>query len=533
MFSTPLQRAAALLLSASLASILAACGKSGPASTDVHRTFAPQAENVAGCATPSVRVNFQPLGAPVPGGYVADGGAPYGTGGAFGWVREDSLSGAHVPLDLRANTRDRNRSGVDQRLDTLIHAQYSGASGVSVPGAWEYALPNGRYCVTVSVGDNPYDSDHTVNLEGQRVIDRFRSSSAREYTQASALVDVTDGRLTLDARGGRNTKFNYVEITGAAGGSSPHLAVENLDGAPYADRLVFNRISTLNFPGYGVHNLGAVRLRNTGEAPLTVKGLTLAGPFALADGVALPATIAPGGNLDVRVRFVATSGRLHSGSLTVESNDPDEGARAVQLAGAWQSVSEGGQEPLLPELLQVFGYKTVLLREGQKLANKGIVGAVGEEVLAPYWRRADTTKSVTVRQLAAFHTQNQANTLRWHAKGSTALNFVVTHAAGDAQSVLPRRYGSDSVAAGASFSPSAEVFGWRVETTWSDPKLNDTTYDRRYGCTANCGHHLRFWPVRDRAGHLVPNAYLMAMDSLGVNYDYNDNLYLVTNIRPE
>ena len=31
----------------------------------------------------------------------------------------------------------------------------------------------------------------------------------------------------------------------------------------------------------------------------------------------------------------------------------------------------------------------------------------------------------------------------------------------------------------------------------------------------------------------MPNTYLMAMDYAGINYDYNDNVYLVSNIKPE
>ena len=44
---------------------------------------------------------------------------------------------------------------------------------------------------------------------------------------------------------------------------------------------------------------------------------------------------------------------------------------------------------------------------------------------------------------------------------------------------------------------------------------------------------MRFWPLKDRTGVAVPDTYLMSMDSAGINYDYNDNLYLISNLRPE
>src|SRR4029453_14544523 len=94
-----------------------------------------------------------------------------------GWVRQDSLTTTRVPLDLTRNTRDRARSGVDPRLNTLIHLQYGdvgGSSGVLTAGAYEYAVPNGGYQVTVSVGDQPaYDSPHTVRVEGGPAIRAF------------------------------------------------------------------------------------------------------------------------------------------------------------------------------------------------------------------------------------------------------------------------------------------------------------------------------------------------------------------------
>jgi Bacterial Ig-like domain len=175
--------------------------------------FAPPA---AAAVTPVAKVNFQPAASPVPAGYTADTGAPFDAARGSGWVRQDSLSGTHVPLDLTRNTRDRNRAGVDQRLDTLIHLQYGdtgGTNGVATAGAWEYQVSAGTYQVTVSVGDQPaYDSSHTVRVEGVTAISGFVSTAAAEYRQATVTVPVSDGRLTVDAIGGTNTKLDYVEI---------------------------------------------------------------------------------------------------------------------------------------------------------------------------------------------------------------------------------------------------------------------------------------------------------------------------------
>jgi hypothetical protein len=167
------------------------------------------------------RIDFQPAASPVPAGYRADTGAAFTTARGYGWVRQDSLTGTRVPLDLTANTRDRARTGVEARLNTLIHLQYGdtgGTAGVATAGAWEYTVPDGTYQVTVSVGDRPaYDSSHTVRVEGVTAISAFVSTAAAEFRTATVTVPVADGRLTVDAIGGRNTKLGYVDIARVTG----------------------------------------------------------------------------------------------------------------------------------------------------------------------------------------------------------------------------------------------------------------------------------------------------------------------------
>ncbi|MEU4422468.1 Ig-like domain-containing protein [Actinoplanes sp. NPDC024001] len=163
--------------------------------------------------TPLAKINFQPAASAPPAGWTADTGAAFDAARGRGWVRQDD----RTPLDLIRNTRDRARSGVGPLLNTLIHMQYQhvgGTTGVATAGAWEFTVPDGRYQVTVSVGDQPaYDSSHTVRVEGVTAISGFVSTAAAEFRQATVTVPVTDGRLTLDAVGGTNTKLNYAEIS--------------------------------------------------------------------------------------------------------------------------------------------------------------------------------------------------------------------------------------------------------------------------------------------------------------------------------
>ncbi|NJM08279.1 hypothetical protein HC891_22020, partial [Candidatus Gracilibacteria bacterium] len=179
-----------------------------------------------------LRINFQNNAATVPAGYIKDHGQPFANVRGFGWV----LPGSSTPLDLAVggttpgNGRDRGESasGLDQRLDTLLHMQaddVASFNGTSAEGAWEVALPNGSYDVEVSVGDASVGFDpttHVINVEGVSAISGFTTvpgtapMGADRFRSATVQVTVNDGRLTIDAVGGTNTKINYLIIDAAA-----------------------------------------------------------------------------------------------------------------------------------------------------------------------------------------------------------------------------------------------------------------------------------------------------------------------------
>jgi phage baseplate assembly protein gpV len=101
----------------------------------------------------------------------------------------------------------------DQRLDTFIAMEGKGGAVTSTKGAWEIAVPNGSYTVTVAVGDAlQTDSTHRINIEGLTVINNFKPSPTTKFSTATKTVTVSDGRLTVDSKSGNNTKLDYVDI---------------------------------------------------------------------------------------------------------------------------------------------------------------------------------------------------------------------------------------------------------------------------------------------------------------------------------
>jgi hypothetical protein len=178
----------------------------------------------------NLRVNFQDSPTVPPSGYVRDFGEGYaprnradqGCGLTYGWV----VPGTATPLDLSQNGRNRNDLGAglsDLRLATLMHMQ---ADDISVPfngkkeeGAWEVALPNGSYRVTVGVGDvTQIDSVHQINVEDQPAFfgGGFVPNATTKFANATRTVTLADGRMTVTAAGGTNTKINYIDIVAIA-----------------------------------------------------------------------------------------------------------------------------------------------------------------------------------------------------------------------------------------------------------------------------------------------------------------------------
>ena len=211
--------------------------------------------------TVDARINFQPAGAAVPGGHVKDSGLPYDAGRGFGWVTQESVAlaphGAHTPLSLAQNTRDRDLVA-EQRLDTLIHMQYPPASPRTdvdkTPGAWELDVPDGYYTVRVGVGDAGCASEsgctqQRLNIEGVSVVTHQEAPPGNAFAQASRTVSVNDGKLTVDAIGGANTKLDYVEV--ALDDRPPIITFMNLPQPPTVG-------GDIRFSGYAVDPDGSI-----------------------------------------------------------------------------------------------------------------------------------------------------------------------------------------------------------------------------------------------------------------------------------
>ncbi|QNF35028.1 choice-of-anchor D domain-containing protein [Adhaeribacter swui] len=331
------------------------------------------------------------------------------------------------------------------------------------------------------------------------------------------------------------------ELLSSNAAQAQTIAVQNPDNFPANDELVFSRIQypwrRTNTDGTYTpynenHDKIKLRISNKGTSSLTVSKLTLSNTAAwkVTPPKALPISIAAGSYIDVTVQFVAVSldkrVKVVHHTLTIASNDKVTPSKVVQLHGLYQRAGEGNREPYAQEIINAFNFKSVVGFGHNDGTNDGTaVVPNSDEIISATFSRADASKPVTVLQIAAYHgCCASIESFKWYPKGSNSTTTLFTHNPLDGQSLLPRKRYSTTELAKGSFSPSGS-FGFKVGTANSDRSKN---FESRIG--------LRIWKVKNSSGVIVPNTYIIANDYLGTeatNYDYQDNLYYVTNIKPD
>jgi len=340
---------------------------------------------------------------------------------------------------------------------------------------------------------------------------------------------------------------NMFVIEGIEPVSGGEISITNLDGVPSDDRLVMSRIENPANANQEFHDESTFTITNDGFADLEISSLAIEDPSLFEIVGATENLIIPaGGTLDVTVRFIAedfNDGTLYESSLIINSNDGDESVKTIQLAGIAQGQSENGQEPLVQEIIDAFGFSTNVA-EGQ-MNQGGLVEANGDEVLSPFFQRADGESPIKITQLAAYHTQGDVARLFIHDVDSRDRDEILAHDEQDGQTLLPRTLNNGDLLTtttldrDAPFGFFAEISGRQGYISWSDPDANlyeDTidaigTPGTNLNWDENDGHLIRVYVAKDAAGNVIPNTYIVIQDYAGVNYDYNDNIFLVENVQ--
>lgn len=204
----------------------------------------------------------------------------------------------------------------------------------------------------------------------------------------------------------------------------------------------------------------------------------------------------------------------------------DKVFKRLYLNGLWQYRAEGDWEPDLQKILTNLNFKTNV---GFKYFDNGSNGDAtisnSDEIAASYFERVSDTTGVKIIQLAAYHAFNSLNeddALKFFYKGDKTAITLFNNEPGAAQLLLPRMLVKPSVNF-ISFYPQKK-FGFIMGSSSTDRMKN---YKNKIG--------VRVWKAINLKGEELKNSYIIACDFIGqprTNYDYQDNVYLVANVRP-
>ncbi|WP_157243457.1 PKD domain-containing protein, partial [Algoriphagus resistens] len=489
-------------------------------------------------------INFSTPADATPAGYEKDSGSPYGDRGngyTYGWMNTDGVT----PLDLTANTRNRNVSGADFIQNTIIHMQYQNGvppggtpNGVMVEGIWEVALPNGTYAVTVGAGDLNVDGDpttnpiHNVNAEGVNVINEFVPSGAvgapTRVTSGSAIVTVEDGKLTIDASGGFNTKLYSLGITQITpGGEDVSLVAD-------PEELIFEVEVQNSSAGPGRKtDSHVVSITNDSEEPVQITGVSFRGTFASHFSTTGPTsvTLAAGESVDYTVTYAPELNNsnlgYHAAEMVLALANAEASEFALGLYALKKNGFEGGNEPPLQAVVNTLG---IGINVGWTSLADGVQQVLkGEEVLVQQWIKAGPGQ-VNITPVGRY-SPAESLPFGWYTNGSSIVRNQVGVLASDifnAQTLFPEIAEGDDF-----FDPGSAIFGIYVtsnsfqRSNYTEDALNLTSG----GTGGVVARRVRTYPMKDRAGNLIENSYLVSFEDAS-NGDYQDYMFIIDNVIP-
>jgi hypothetical protein len=283
-----------------------------------------------------------------------------------------------------------------------------------------------------------------------------------------------------------------------------------------------------------------VTVTNSGNAPLTVNSRSLGGtnPGAfriVSPSTSLPATLQPGQSAQFTVEYVPPSSantQTFNAQFNVTSNDP-AGTRSIGMYGLGIKGRGGDNEPPFQTVVDVLGFAIDVGWPGLQNDVPRIGPQLeGDEVLVPLFERAGAGP-VTLTPVARF---SPAEVLPYgfYTLPNGAPQLTEVGEMGPQNQGYPidnhqRLYPLLMPGSAPTFDPGNATFGIYVDSeTFGRVSY---TEDRLNVGPNRAVRAARVYPLKDRSGALVPNAYLIGFED-ATNGDYQDYVFVIRNVQP-
>ncbi|MFG6686142.1 PQQ-dependent sugar dehydrogenase [Mariniflexile sp. HNIBRBA6329] len=158
---------------------------------------------------------------------------------------------------------------------------------------------------------------------------------------------LTDGThaaiISIDNNDSNENPYTFT-VQGTSVSPAPEINVTG-NGSSIADGDLYP--STFNNTNFGSVNIGntstkVYNIHNTGVSPLSISDISLSNTtdFQIV-GTPYSASVSPGGNTQFSIRYTGTSGK-HSSTVTIESDDSDEGTYTFVIRGSSKATGDTG-----------------------------------------------------------------------------------------------------------------------------------------------------------------------------------------------
>ena len=214
----------------------------------------------------------------------------------------------------------------------------------------------------------------------------------------------------------------------------------------------------------------------------------------------------------------------------------------MALRGVNAGGTVGDTEPSLSELVSTLGYSTVTGVNGTFQATTR--APVGDEVVAPYFKRVDSSKPVGLYPVARYvaATSFTSDTGYAPTKYSGARTALYRFPADTVDDTPDDGVDSTAFAENQKLMPSITAGG---ATSWNPTGVFGSGGQLRQLHRRPVQHGPRTgprtatsacYPAKSASGALIPNTWIVGVDvnvSTDKNYDYQDQVMLLTNATPE
>jgi hypothetical protein len=329
------------------------------------------------------------------------------------------------------------------------------------------------------------------------------TSSAGTGGSASSAGTSSGGTTSSSGTGGQAE-------AGMAGSAGSALTEQGFSITP--PELVFGAVQQTDA------ELQTISIKNVGSEAATLASVTLdatasgTSSFALVGAAPSNVEVAAGASQQVQVRFHPTGIALFESAVLIETSP---GQRSeVALFGLGTKGLEGDNEPYLKIVLDTLGYD---IDVGGNALLSTTTPLVGSEVAAPLFRAAGAGMVELVP--VARYSPEEPIPYGYY----TNAEVVVGTISNDQYQQLHPTTDAGSM---RSFAAPAGSFG--IFTT---SKTHKTYTEDAKNAANDVKHAARTYPLKDRGGAAVANAYLVCFEE-AANGDYQDYVFTLSNVVP-